>query len=91
MLLVGLFAPGEQCSAAATIGMLYYFILAHQFIAAELNVAAGASIPEDVENAWLAAKAYFEGKTTPERNELIKWAGLLDDYNNGKVGPGHCD
>ncbi|NJM69541.1 MAG: FAD-dependent oxidoreductase [Scytonema sp. RU_4_4] len=30
MLLVGLFAPGEQCSAAATIGMLYYFILAHQ-------------------------------------------------------------
>jgi uncharacterized protein with NAD-binding domain and iron-sulfur cluster len=30
MLLVGLFAPGEQCSAAATIGMLYFFILAHQ-------------------------------------------------------------
>lgn len=30
MLLVGLFAPGEQCSAAAAIGMLYYFILAHQ-------------------------------------------------------------
>ncbi len=30
MLLVGLFAPGEQCSAAACIGMLYYFILAHQ-------------------------------------------------------------
>jgi uncharacterized protein with NAD-binding domain and iron-sulfur cluster len=31
MLLVGLFAPGEQCSAAAALGMLYYFILAHQF------------------------------------------------------------
>lgn len=30
MLLVGLFAPGEECSAAAAIGMLYYFILAHQ-------------------------------------------------------------
>lgn len=30
MLLVGLFAPGEQCSAAASLGMLYYFILAHQ-------------------------------------------------------------
>ena len=30
MLLVGLFASGEQCSAAATLGMLYYFILAHQ-------------------------------------------------------------
>ena len=30
MLLVGLFAPGEQCSAAAALSMLYYFILAHQ-------------------------------------------------------------
>ncbi|HEY9620230.1 MAG TPA: FAD-dependent oxidoreductase, partial [Crinalium sp.] len=30
MLLLGLFAPGEQCSAAAALGMLYYFILAHQ-------------------------------------------------------------
>ncbi len=27
MLLVGLFAPGEQCSAAAAIGMLYYFTI----------------------------------------------------------------
>jgi hypothetical protein len=32
MLLVGLFAPGELCSAAACLGMLYYFILAHQVI-----------------------------------------------------------
>lgn len=30
MLLVGLFAPGEQCSAAGAMGMLYFFILAHQ-------------------------------------------------------------
>lgn len=28
MLLVGLFAPGEQCSAAGALGMLYFFILA---------------------------------------------------------------
>ncbi|CAL9782689.1 unnamed protein product [Musa acuminata subsp. burmannicoides] len=26
----GLFAPAEQCSAAATLGMLYYYILSHQ-------------------------------------------------------------
>eukprot|EP01025_Chloroclados_australasicus_P001894 TRINITY_DN10452_c0_g4_i1.p1 TRINITY_DN10452_c0_g4~~TRINITY_DN10452_c0_g4_i1.p1 ORF type:complete len:374 (-),score=58.50 TRINITY_DN10452_c0_g4_i1:147-1268(-) len=30
MLLVGLFAPGELCSAAATLGMLNFFILNHQ-------------------------------------------------------------
>lgn len=30
MLLVGLFAPGELCSAAACLGMLKFFILNHQ-------------------------------------------------------------
>lgn len=30
LLQVGLFAPAEQCSAAATLGMLYYYILSHQ-------------------------------------------------------------
>ncbi|XAR59858.1 Phytoene desaturase (zeta-carotene-forming) [Bertholletia excelsa] len=30
LLQVGLFAPAEQCSAAVTLGMLYYFVLAHQ-------------------------------------------------------------
>ncbi|GMP37466.1 hypothetical protein CsSME_00009130 [Camellia sinensis var. sinensis] len=30
LLQVGLFAPAEQCGAAATLGMLYYFVLAHQ-------------------------------------------------------------
>jgi uncharacterized protein with NAD-binding domain and iron-sulfur cluster len=35
MLLVGLFAPGELCSAAACLGMLYYFILAHQVLCPE--------------------------------------------------------
>nr|ALQ56926.1 phytoene desaturase [Crocus ancyrensis] len=30
LLQVGLFAPAEQCSAAATLGILYYYLLAHQ-------------------------------------------------------------
>jgi hypothetical protein len=68
-----------------------YIILAHQYIAAELNVAAGASIPDDVLAAWNAATAYFKGETTPGRSDLLAWAELLDDYNNGVVGPGHCD
>ena len=37
MLLVGLFAPGELCSAAACLGMLYYFILAHQVLNSSVN------------------------------------------------------
>ncbi|MBC5775476.1 hypothetical protein H8S95_15470 [Pontibacter sp. KCTC 32443] len=66
-------------------------ILAHQFIAAELNVAAGASIPQDVLNAWLAAQAYLNGDTTATREQILMWAEILDDYNNGLTGPGHCD
>ena len=30
MILTGLFAPGEQCSAAAALGMAYFFVLKHQ-------------------------------------------------------------
>lgn len=34
----GLFAPAEQCSAAATLGMLYYYILSHQVNLCQQNV-----------------------------------------------------
>jgi len=30
MILTGLFAPGDQCSAAAAMGMAYFFVLKHQ-------------------------------------------------------------
>ncbi len=75
-----------------------YYILAHQWIAAYMNVLNGASIPTEVESAWNEAKAWFEA-TTPEQAAGLKgsdkapWnaiAELLDDYNNGLVGPGHC-
>ncbi|MQM02224.1 hypothetical protein Taro_034989 [Colocasia esculenta] len=36
ILQVGLSASAEQCSAAATLGMLYYYILAHQYQANQL-------------------------------------------------------
>nr|CAB3487921.1 unnamed protein product [Digitaria exilis] len=37
-----LFAPGEQCSAAATLGMLYYYMLSHQIdIPKVANVCSG--------------------------------------------------
>ena len=28
---------------------------------------------------------------TAERDLLLSWAKILDDYNNGITGPGHCD
>jgi hypothetical protein len=75
-----------------------YWILAHQYIAAELNVLAGASIPGDVLDAWLDAQAIF-GSYTPATLKADKTASatakalaaILDDYNNGVSGPGHCE
>jgi len=78
-----------------------YFILAHAYIAAQLNVLNGASTPSDVATALSDATALF-GLYTPEdigalsgndpvRKSFVKLAETLDDYNNGLSGPGHCD
>jgi len=40
-----------------------YYILAFQWIAAQLNVESGAAIPDDVLDAWLEAKDLFETYT----------------------------
>jgi hypothetical protein len=79
-----------------------YYILARAYIAAELNVLNGASIPGDVLDAWNEAAgllssytpaevAEMKGKNGKEtRDQFIYLAGILDDYNNGYLGPGHC-
>ncbi|MDF7825070.1 hypothetical protein P4B35_13690 [Pontiellaceae bacterium B12227] len=76
-----------------------YYILAHQYIAAELNVVNGASIPDEAFEAWIAGQELLEQyqqkkyipKKTDDRDEAIAIAKILDAYNNGKIGPGHCD
>jgi hypothetical protein len=74
-----------------------YIILAHQYMAARLNLLAGASSTPQV-NAALAWATSFFSTYTPSstltdavRAQAIATAGLLDDYNNGDIGPGHCD
>ena len=75
-----------------------YYILAHQYIAASIN-AKSASVPTAVATAIAAGTTYF-GKATPNdwsangaysKDQLTGWSDLLDSYNSGKVGPGHCD
>jgi hypothetical protein len=76
-----------------------YLQLAHQFIAASLNVngTSGSGVAS-VDAALAGAAAYFAGAPagTPKpsgalKTQLQSWATLLDDYNNGLIGPGHCD
>ncbi|AKG24049.1 hydroxysqualene dehydroxylase [Calothrix sp. 336/3] len=65
MLLVGLFAPGEQCSAAATIGMLYYFILAHQ---ADFDVVwCRGTVGEKIFRPWVERITNLGGKILSDR------------------------
>lgn len=72
-----------------------WYILAHQYIAASLNVSAGASSPADVAEALAEAGDLLEstcgGMTDAERALAISLAETLDAYNNGEIGPGHCE
>ncbi|MGQ0641041.1 MAG: hypothetical protein ACT4P6_09780 [Gemmatimonadaceae bacterium] len=74
-----------------------YLQLAHQFIAASLNVNGGSSGVAGVDAALAGAAAYFAGApagipnpTGATRTQLQAWATTLDNFNNGVTGPGHC-
>jgi hypothetical protein len=71
-----------------------YFILAHQFIAAKLNVLAGA--PDEGISAELADAAALFTSTAPgdalaSKAVFLELAGALGEYNEGYSGPGHCE
>lgn len=74
-----------------------YYILAHQYIAAKLNGLNGADLSavqdalKDAEALLIANTpagiATLKGKAKAEWTNL---ASILDSYNNGYIGPGHC-
>ena len=76
-----------------------YYILAHQYMAAKLNVLAGASAPQNVLDALAAAEAFFASTSPAQgaalkgaaKNAIIALATTLASYNEGFTGPGHCD
>jgi hypothetical protein len=66
-----------------------------QFLAAKLNVKAGASssnLPIAATDTFLANHTDIDWETlsAAQQLEVHQWATLYDDYNNGRVGPGHC-
>ena len=77
-----------------------YIGLAHQWMAATLNGLAGADLTEVASElaageAELIDHAAFwddpSGYSNAHRNAMNAIAGVLDAYNNGVIGPGHCD
>jgi hypothetical protein len=72
------------------------YILIDQLIAARLNIANGAdptAIADTLTaaDAWLAANPLGSNPTGAPRDVGVALAALLDDYNNGVTGPGHCE
>ena len=71
-----------------------YLQLAHQYMAARLNVEAGASVPPNVATAMASAAALFNAVGSKfdknQTKEARSLAGVLGSYNEGKLGPGHC-
>lgn len=71
--------------------------LAHQLIAAKLNIAQGATAPAGVLAAIAAADALIGGLVVPSigsgflsPGSTSGLTGTLDDFNQGITGPGHC-
>ena len=71
-------------------------ILAHQLIAAKLNIQNGAD-PSAASATIAAADALIGNLVVPPigsddlpANPTTGYANTLDDYNNGLIGPGHC-
>jgi len=71
--------------------------LAHQLATAKLNIRYGASAPAGVLAAIAAADALIgnlvvppvgSGYLNPANTSVL--TGILDDFNNGVTGPGHC-
>lgn len=78
MLLVGLFAPGEQCSAAAALGMLYFFILAHQ---PDFDVMwCRGTVGEQIFRPWVKEIEQLGGRILPHKRVSDVW-----------VDPENCD
>lgn len=69
-----------------------------QLLAAKLNGASGASMTSIAStiaaaDAFLATHGYADwtSLSSSDKSMVLGWMTMLDDYNNGRLSPGHCD
>jgi hypothetical protein len=75
-----------------------YYNLAHQYMAAKLSQLNGASSTPAVDAAMASAEnllstytpAQVAGLKGAAKKVWTDQASILDQYNNGRIGPGHC-
>ncbi|MDH5504571.1 MAG: hypothetical protein OEY98_11175, partial [Acidimicrobiia bacterium] len=74
-----------------------YYQLAHQWIAAKLNVLNGAGTTPAVDAALAHGEDFFannppDGSLKGKLGKDVRaYASTLAAYNEGDIGPGHCD
>jgi hypothetical protein len=94
------FISGYSWGAVASTppGKSGYYILAVQYIAAELNAANGSPVPAGIQAAlndattWFGANAPSACSTNGSCGLQKTWGATLEDYNLGGYpgSPGHC-
>jgi hypothetical protein len=80
-------AVGKGYNAGGVVFTKDQLGMIHQLITAELNVGGGAA-PATIAATIAAANA---GYTSATKSQLSNWTNTLDDFNNGKLGPNHCN
>jgi len=76
-----------------------WYILAHQYIAAQLNLFTGSCFtgitPQNIANATLLLNqncpSVVPSPSQTITDKMQQLATLLASYNEGQIGPGHCD
>jgi hypothetical protein len=68
-----------------------------QLLAAKLNIANGAdgtAVQSTIQAADLFLAKYgasdWSSLSKTQKQKVLNWMTTLDDYNNGRLGPGHC-
>jgi hypothetical protein len=68
-----------------------------QLLGAKLNIAKGANslavaATITAADTFLATHNHtdWDSLTPAEQAQVLVWHGILDQYNNGVIGPGHC-
>ena len=74
-----------------------WYQLAHQWMAAYLNELNGASTTPEVDTALASGQTWLENTNPSSKpkgkynTNAASWTSTLGSYNEGLIGPGHCD
>eukprot|EP00980_Cylindrotheca_fusiformis_P021657 scaffold8505_cov130-Cylindrotheca_fusiformis.AAC.23 len=89
MILTGLFAPGAECSAAAALGMAYFFVLSNQK-AFDVRWCKG-NIGEQIFDPWVKKMKSQPNPVSFQSSTRVTGFSIVDDEKTGtRISSVHC-